>query len=68
MTLETELEIGATVYIKGRPWRHGYRVEGSYIERKFGKYHLFFQNEKEAMKTLTEGVTSLTSEKRKEEN
>ena len=57
-----------TVYIKGRPWRHGYRVEGSFIERRFGKYHLFFQNEKEAMETLTEGVTSLTSDLRSMED
>ena len=42
-----------TYYLKGRSWRHGYRVEGSYVLKKFGVYHKFFKSEIEALNALT---------------
>ena len=39
-------------YLRGRPWRHGYRVEGSYILKKLGSFHKFFKSEKEALEFL----------------
>ena len=44
-------------FIKGRPWRHGYRVEGSYVLKKFGTPHKFFKSEEEALECLTSNVT-----------
>ena len=44
-----------TYYLKGRPWRHGYRVEGSYILKKFGVFHRFFKSEIGALDVLTSG-------------
>jgi len=43
-------------FIKGRPWRHGYRVEGSYILKKFGVNHKFYKSDKEALDNLTSEV------------
>lgn len=42
-------------YLRERPWRHGYRVEGSYILKKFGVFHIFFKSEIEALESLTSG-------------
>lgn len=42
-----------THYLTGFPFRHGFRVEGSYIFRRFKKRHLFFQDEDSALKFLT---------------
>ena len=38
----------STVWLRGRNFRHGFRVEGLFIEREFGKKHLFFQSRREA--------------------
>ena len=51
--MEVKNEMSATYFIKGRPWRHGYRVEGSYVLKKLGVYHKFFKSEKEALDAIT---------------
>ena len=51
--------IGDSLYLKGRPWRHGYRVEGAFIERRFGKKHRFFQSEEEALKAISRDCAAL---------
>lgn len=43
----------ATYWLKFRHFRHGYRAEGSYVEKHTGKKHLFFKTQEEAIKTLT---------------
>jgi len=40
--------MSSKTWIKGRQWRHGFRVEGLFIEREFGKNHLFFKSRSEA--------------------
>ena len=37
-----------TIWLRGRKWRHGFRVDGKFIETHYDKHHLFFQSRKEA--------------------
>ena len=41
-----------TLFLIGRPWRHGFRVEGSYIKKKYGVPHMFFKSELKALEFL----------------
>lgn len=36
------------IWLRGRKWRHGFRVDGAFIKDHYGKSHLFFQSRKEA--------------------
>lgn len=41
-----------TLYLRGRSYRHGFRIEGSFVKRKFGKKHMFFKTESEALDAM----------------
>ncbi len=52
-------------WLKFRPFRQGYRAEGSYVEKYTGKKHLFFKTEEQALKVLKSlGVSQNTHEER----
>ena len=37
-----------TIWIRGRKYRHGFRVDGKFIEEQYGKPHLFFKSRQES--------------------
>jgi len=54
-----------TIWLRGRKWRHGFRVEGKFIEKEFGKKHLFFQSREESERFFfKEAEFRLNQEKR----
>jgi len=37
-----------TIWLHGRKWRHGFRVDGKFIEDHYRKTHLFFKSRQES--------------------